>query len=74
MADSFKEQGKEAYCHNVGLNMTLILVGELDGKDMAKDFDDTMIGLIESFEFALEGSDLYDHYMWAATNVYTKLS
>ena len=74
MANSFKEQGKTAYVHNVGLNMTLILVGELDGKDMAKDFDDTMIGLIESFEFALEGSDLYDHYMWAATNVYTKLS
>ncbi len=74
MSVSFKEQGKTAYVHNVGLNMTLILVGQLDGKDMAKDFDDTMIGLIESFEFALEGSDLFDHYMWAAENVYTQLA
>ena len=74
MANSFKEQGKEAYCHNVGLNISLILVGELDGKDMAKDFDDSMIGLIDSFEFAVEGTDLYDHYMWAAENVYTQLA
>ena len=74
MANSFKEQGKTAYVHNVGLNMTLILVGEMDGKDMAKDFDDKMIGLIESFEFAIEGTDLYNHYIWAAENVYEKLS
>ncbi len=74
MANSFKEQGKEAYCHNVGLNISLILLGELDGKDMAKDFDDTMIGLIESFEFAIEGTENYNHLLWAAENVYDKLS
>ena len=74
MANSFKEQGKEAYCHNVGLNISLILLGEMDGKDMAKELTDDMIGLIDSFEFAIEGSDLYDHYIWTAENVYTKLN
>ena len=74
MSESFKSQGKTAYVHSVGLQFSLILLGELDGKDMAKDFDDSMIGLIDSFEFAVEGTDLYNHFMWAAENVYTKLS
>ena len=74
MANSFKEQGKTAYIHSVGLSFSLILLGELNGKDMAKELTDDMIGLIDSFEFAVEGSDLYDHFMWAATNVYTKLA
>ena len=41
---------------------------------MAKELTDDMIGLIYSFEFAVEGSDLYDHYIWTAENVYTKLN
>ena len=74
MAANFKEQGKTAYCHNVGLQISLILLGELNGKDMCKELEDDMIGLIDSFEFAIEGSDLYDHYIWTAENVYTKLN
>ena len=74
MGASFKEQGKTAYIHSVGLSFSLILLGEMDGKDMAKELTDDMISLIESFEFAIEGSDLYDHYIWTAENVYTKLN
>ena len=74
MANSFKEQGKTAYVHAVGLNISLILLGELDGKDMAKDFDDSMISLIETFEFAVEGTENYNHLIWAAENVYERLN
>ena len=74
MANSFKEQGKTAYCHNVGLNISLILLGEMDGKDMTKELTDDMISLIDSFEFAVEGTENYNHLIWAAENVYEKLS
>ena len=74
MSVSFKEQGKTAYCHNVGLQFSLILIGEMNGKDMTKELTDDMISLIETFEFAIEGTENYNHLLWAAENVYEKLS
>jgi len=74
MGASFKEQGKTAYIHSVGLSFSLILLGEMDGKDMAKELTDDMIGLIDSFEFAVEGTENYNHLIWTAENIYDKIS
>ena len=67
------EGKKDVYTHSVGLDISLILLGETNGKDMVGELTEDMFMLIESFEFAVEGTFEYDHYMWTAENVYEKL-